>query len=78
MIELGTIAVSLGAIRHNAELLARLVAPAKAAFVVKANAYGHGLLPVAAAVESSAARVCATLQPKDSHCTPPASRRRSW
>ncbi|HEY6485882.1 MAG TPA: alanine racemase [Candidatus Cybelea sp.] len=55
---IGRIAVSLGAIRHNAELLARLVAPAKAAFVVKANAYGHGLLPVAAAVESSAARVC--------------------
>ncbi|HEX3369745.1 MAG TPA: alanine racemase [Candidatus Cybelea sp.] len=55
---IGRIAVSLGAIRHNAELLGRLVAPAGAAFVVKGNAYGHGLLSVAAAVESSAARLC--------------------
>ncbi|MFZ1017423.1 MAG: alanine racemase, partial [Candidatus Cybelea sp.] len=55
---IGRIAISLGAIRHNAELLSRLVAPARAAFVVKGNAYGHGLLPVAKAVEPSSARIC--------------------
>ncbi|MFY9631217.1 MAG: alanine racemase [Candidatus Cybelea sp.] len=55
---IGRIAVSLRTIRHNAELLSRLVAPARAAFVVKGNAYGHGLLPVAKAVEPSAARIC--------------------
>jgi alanine racemase len=55
---IGRIAISLGAIRHNAELLSRLVAPARAAFVVKGNAYGHGLLPVAKAVERSAAKIC--------------------
>ncbi len=55
---IGRIAISLRTIRHNAELLGRLVAPARAAFVVKGNAYGHGLLPVAKAVEHSAARIC--------------------
>ena len=55
---IGRIAISLDAIRHNAELLGRLVAPARPAFVVKGNAYGHGLLPVAKAVEHSAARIC--------------------
>lgn len=55
---IGRIAVSLGAIRHNAGVLSRLVDPARAAFVVKGNAYGHGLLPVAKAIEPSAARIC--------------------
>ncbi len=37
----------LGAIRHNARTLARLAAPAALMGVVKADAYGHGAVPVA-------------------------------
>jgi len=47
---LGRIEISLDAIRANAQALARLVAPAKIAFVVKGNAYGHGMLRVAKTV----------------------------
>jgi alanine racemase len=41
--------VDLGAIRHNASLLAALVAPAGLCAVVKAAAYGHGSVAVAKA-----------------------------
>ena len=41
------IRVDLGAIARNAETLAASVAPARMMAVVKANAYGHGLVPVA-------------------------------
>ena len=47
------------AIRHNIQTLRRIVAPARVAAVVKANAYGHGLIPVAeAALAGGAARLC--------------------
>jgi alanine racemase len=52
------VAVDLGAIARNAQALARLAAPARLAAVVKANAYGHGLVPVARAVAPHAARLC--------------------
>jgi alanine racemase len=55
---IGGLEVSLGALRHNAGLLRDLVGTKRAAFVVKANAYGHGLLPVAHAAEPFAARLC--------------------
>jgi alanine racemase len=55
---IGGLEVSLGALRHNAGLLRDLVGTKRAAFVVKANAYGHGLLPVARAAEPFAARLC--------------------
>ena len=42
-------AVDLAAVRHNAALLRRLSAPAALCAVVKADAYGHGALPVARA-----------------------------
>ncbi|MEM6326872.1 MAG: alanine racemase [Bacteroidota bacterium] len=42
--------VDLGAIRHNARVLARLAAPASVLAVVKADAYGHGAIPVARAL----------------------------
>ncbi len=51
------IAVDLGALARNASALARLVAPAKLTAVVKADAYGHGLVPVARAVAPHAARL---------------------
>ena len=47
--------IDLGAVRHNAALLARIAAPAELCAVVKADAYGHGVLPVArAALEGGA------------------------
>jgi alanine racemase len=48
--------VDLGAIRHNAAVLARAAGPAWLMAVVKAGAYGHGAAPVArAALEGGAA-----------------------
>ncbi len=41
--------VDLGAIRHNASILAALVAPAQVCAVVKAAGYGHGSVAVARA-----------------------------
>jgi alanine racemase len=55
---IGGLTISLSAIRHNASLLNDLVGAGRAAFVVKGNAYGHGLVPVARAVEPFATRLC--------------------
>jgi alanine racemase len=52
------IAVDLDAIADNAAALAAMAAPARSAAVVKANAYGHGLIPVARALVPHAARLC--------------------
>jgi len=47
--------IDLDAIRHNVRHLAALAAPAKLMAVVKADAYGHGVVPVAlAAIEAGA------------------------
>ena len=48
-----TIQVDLAAIRHNYQLLKQTVAPSKVMVVVKANAYGHGMLEVARALEEA-------------------------
>lgn len=55
---IGSLRISLGALRENARTLRAHVAPAQAAFVVKANAYGHGLIPVARAIAPEAAAFC--------------------
>ncbi len=55
---IGGLRISIGALRHNAEVLSKLVGPRRAAFVVKGNAYGHGLVPTARAVEPFATRIC--------------------
>lgn len=55
---IGRVRVSLEAIAHNARALRELVAPASAAFVVKGNAYGHGIAQTARAVEPFASRLC--------------------
>ncbi len=47
------IQVDLAAIRHNYQLLKQTVAPSKVMAVVKANAYGHGMLEVAKALEAA-------------------------
>ena len=47
--------IDLDAIRHNVRHLVQLTAPARLLAVVKADAYGHGILPVArAALEAGA------------------------
>jgi alanine racemase len=48
--------IDLDAIRHNVGVLRALVAPAEVLAVVKADAYGHGAVPVArAAIDAGAA-----------------------
>lgn len=44
--------VDLGALRHNARVLARQAAPSRLMAVVKADAYGHGAVAVARALEA--------------------------
>ena len=55
---IGELTISSSALRHNAQILRDLVGAQRAAFVVKGNAYGHGLVPVARIVEPYAARLC--------------------
>jgi alanine racemase len=55
---IGSLTISIPALRANARALADLVAPSRAAFVVKGNAYGHGLVEVALAIEPLAAKLC--------------------
>ena len=55
---IGHLRISLRAIRNNAQLLRDMVGPKHAAFVVKSNAYGHGLLETARAAEPLARRIC--------------------
>jgi alanine racemase len=54
--------IDLGAVRHNARLLRRLAHPAELCAVVKADAYGHGSVPVArAALEGGASWLAVAL-----------------
>jgi alanine racemase len=55
---IGCLRISLGAIARNAKMLRDMVGPKHAAFVVKSNAYGHGLVQIASAVEPFARRIC--------------------
>lgn len=55
---LGRIEISVDAIRHNAQTLARIVAPSRIAFVVKGDAYGHGALEIARTVAPLAHALC--------------------
>ena len=55
---IGTIEVSLEHLKANARALASLIAPARASFVLKSNAYGHGLEPVARALAPQSDRFC--------------------
>ncbi|HEV3091023.1 MAG TPA: alanine racemase [Candidatus Cybelea sp.] len=56
--ELTTLRISMSALCHNAATLRDLVGQPRTAFVVKGNAYGHGLVPVTRAIEPYAARFC--------------------
>ncbi len=55
---IGTLRISLSALRANAQALRALVGPARAAFVVKGNAYGHGMVETALAIEPAASMLC--------------------
>ena len=56
------IEVDLAAFRHNVKTLSELVAPARTMLAVKADAYGHGLLPLARAALESGADSLAVLE----------------
>lgn len=56
------IEVDLDAFRHNVRHLSQLVAPARTMLAVKANAYGHGLVPLAKAALESGADSLAVLE----------------
>ena len=51
--------VDLGRLRENYRVIAAHVAPARVMPVLKANAYGHGLLPVARMLEQAGAPIIA-------------------
>lgn len=54
--------VHTGLIQHNVAIVAEQVAPAKVWAVVKANAYGHGAVPVAqAALQAGAQGLCVAI-----------------
>ncbi|MGC2130048.1 MAG: alanine racemase [Candidatus Aquilonibacter sp.] len=55
---IGTLRISTEALRQNAEALRNLVGPQHAAFVVKGNAYGHGMVETALAIEGLANKLC--------------------
>jgi len=54
--------IDLGAFRHNVATLARLVHPAATMLAVKADAYGHGMLPLATAALEAGASSLAVLE----------------
>ncbi|MEQ1734853.1 MAG: alanine racemase, partial [Rhodoglobus sp.] len=56
------IEVDLTAFRHNVATLAELVSPARTMLAVKANAYGHGLVPLAQAALEAGAHELAVLE----------------
>ena len=53
--------IDLDAFRHNVRTLSDLVKPAATMLAVKANAYGHGMLPLARAALKSGASSLAVL-----------------
>ena len=60
--------IDLGAIRHNVEVLIKLVGPAAVMAIVKADAYGHGAVPVAsAALEAGASALGVALVEEGVH-----------
>ncbi len=54
--------IDLGAFRHNVRALSELVEPAATMLAVKADAYGHGMLPLATAALEAGATSLAVLE----------------
>jgi alanine racemase len=55
---IGKLVISRDALRHNARALSELVGRNRTAFVVKSNAYGHGLIETARIAEQFGTRIC--------------------
>ncbi|HTU70268.1 MAG TPA: alanine racemase [Candidatus Baltobacteraceae bacterium] len=55
---IGAVRIDTAALQANAQALRELVGPHHAAFVVKGNAYGHGMVETALAIERLAVKVC--------------------
>ena len=53
--------ISLGALRHNLQRVRQLASNARVMAVIKANAYGHGISEVAAALDDSDSFAVATV-----------------
>lgn len=53
--------INLGAFRHNVRVLSELAAPAQTMIAVKADAYGHGMIPIARAALDAGASSLAVL-----------------
>ena len=53
--------IRLDAIRHNLQTIKNMAPGCKVMAVIKANAYGHGLIPVARALEAADALAVARL-----------------
>lgn len=56
------IEIDLDSLRHNVKTLCSIVAPARMMVAVKANAYGHGIVPIARAALESGADSLAVLE----------------
>lgn len=69
--------IDLGAIVRNVDALAALVAPARVVPVIKSNAYGHGLIEVAQALDGRVARLAVYDSTKRWRCARPESAGRS-
>ena len=52
------LSIDLGALRRNVARIGALVAPARYSAVIKANGYGHGLVPVARALAPGVSGFC--------------------
>ncbi|MFN2448539.1 MAG: alanine racemase [Candidatus Baltobacteraceae bacterium] len=55
---IGAVHIARDALQENARSLAAFIAPCDPAFVVKANAYGHGLVETARTLEPFTKRLC--------------------
>src|SRR5450432_890000 len=58
---MASVTIDIGALRHNLEVVRRLAPKSRAMAVIKANAYGHGLVPAARALASADALAVARL-----------------
>ena len=58
---MASVTIDVGALRHNLEVVRRLAPKSRAMAVIKANAYGHGLVTAARALEAADALAVARL-----------------
>src|SRR5260370_35683836 len=56
-----SLAIDTGALRHNLEVIRRLAPKSRVMAVIKANAYGHGLVTAARALDAADALAVARL-----------------